>query len=89
MSFVVAAPDAIATAAENAAGIGSSLRAASAAAAAPTTGLLAAASAGGNARLVDMGSYTPSIFGSAATAATATSATPASVASAACLAPPA
>src|SRR3984893_7571729 len=44
MSFVIAVPDAIATAAENAAGIGSSLRAASAAAAAPTTGLLAAAS---------------------------------------------
>ncbi|HWF30146.1 MAG TPA: PE family protein, partial [Mycobacterium sp.] len=44
MSFVVAVPDAMATVAENAASIGSSLRAASAAAAAPTTGLLAAAS---------------------------------------------
>ncbi len=43
MSFVVAVPDAVATAAENVAGIASSLSAANAAAAVPTTGLLAAA----------------------------------------------
>jgi PE family len=43
MSFVVAVPDAVATAAENVAGIGSSLSAANAAAAVPTTGVLAAA----------------------------------------------
>ncbi|ORW30655.1 PE family protein, partial [Mycobacterium paraense] len=44
MSFVVAVPEAVATAAENAAGIASSLTAANSAAAIPTTGLLAAAS---------------------------------------------
>ncbi len=44
MSFVVAVPDAVATAAENVANIGSTLNAASSAAAANTTGVLAAAS---------------------------------------------
>ena len=43
MSFVFAAPEAVAAAASNLAGIGSSISAANAAAAAPTTGVLAAA----------------------------------------------
>ncbi|MCV7124419.1 PE family protein, partial [Mycobacterium lacus] len=43
MSFVIAAPDVLATAAENLAGIGSSLAVANAAAAVPTSGLVAAA----------------------------------------------
>ncbi|MCV7091548.1 PE family protein, partial [Mycobacterium interjectum] len=43
MSFLVAVPDAVATAAENVAGIASSLSAANSAAAVPTTGVLAAA----------------------------------------------
>ncbi|WP_131806177.1 PE family protein, partial [Mycobacterium alsense] len=43
MSFLVTVPDVVATAAENVAGIGSSLSAVNAAAAGPTTGLVAAA----------------------------------------------
>ena len=43
MSYVIAAPDMLAAAAADVAGIGSSLSAANAAAAAPTTGVLAAA----------------------------------------------
>ncbi|AKN16426.1 PE family protein [Mycobacterium haemophilum DSM 44634] len=43
MSFVLATPDALVTAASDLAGIGSTLNAANAAAAAPTTGILAAA----------------------------------------------
>jgi hypothetical protein len=41
MSFVIAAPDMVASAAQNVAGIDSSLSAANTAAAAPTTGVLA------------------------------------------------
>ncbi|CKN20981.1 PE-PGRS family protein [Mycobacterium tuberculosis] len=43
MSFVIAAPDLVAMATEDLAGIGASLTAANAAAAVPTSGLLAAA----------------------------------------------
>jgi hypothetical protein len=43
MSFVLAAPEMLASAASDVAGIGSSLSAANAAAAAPTTGVVAAA----------------------------------------------
>lgn len=43
MSYVIAAPEMLATAAADVDGIGSAIRAASASAAGPTTGLLAAA----------------------------------------------
>ncbi len=43
MSYVLAAPDMLAAAASDVAGIGSSLSAANVAAAAPTTGVMAAA----------------------------------------------